>query len=79
LERPYKLLNLKGFALDDSDLKSIETIAKTLAAAGHLDVYGFAEILHDLNVYGKTNDLEWGEGIVLPVEDSTADDEWEAF
>lgn len=60
MEYEYKQLKLNGLSLDDSDLELLLQASAAKAAAHNISLQGFAEIIHDINVFGQIHGLRFG-------------------
>ncbi len=60
----YRQLDLNGLSLDDSDLELILQASAAKAAAHHISVRSFAEIISDINNFGQIHGLRFGAAAV---------------
>lgn len=64
MEFDYKQLELNGLSLDDSDLELLLQASAAKAAAHHISVQSFAEIISDINSFGQLHGLRFGASAV---------------
>jgi hypothetical protein len=55
-----KHLKLEGMFLDDTDLKDIHDVTVHKVSNQEISIQTLAEVLDELNQYGRSNQLRWG-------------------